>query len=256
LANHHDQKGSAVSDPRVQRTLLFVSITGGIMFFLALVLLDMFPPPSPGNSAEWWVSFWSTDTQLKRVGIICGLMSPMGLLAMYVVLLQQLKRIEGGESLAYVVFGAGVFAMVPGVVIPFAVWSPLVYRPETLEPHLTQTLSDLGWLTFFLPWPALVQFVALAFAVFRDREEKVFPRWFGYLSMWVGLLAIPGGTILFFKSGVLAWNGLLPWWVALAAALAFGPPMYILLFKTIGRQLAQETAIAVETAGAAVGRST
>jgi hypothetical protein len=231
--------------------MLFVALVGGGLFFLALVLCDLFPPPSPGNSAEYWVSFWSADIQLKRVGIICGLMSPMFLITMYVVIFQQLKRIEGNESLAYVLFGTGVLSLVPGTIIPFLVWSPLVYRPDALEPHLTRALTDLGMFTFFLPWPAIVQFVTIALAVFRDREEKVFPRWFGYLNLWVALIAVPGGTLYFFKSGPMAWNGLLPWWVALAGVGIWGVAAFVLLFRATGAQLAQDVAVPAEGAAAA-----
>lgn len=229
------------------------------MFFLALLLCDLFPPPSPGNSAAFWVSFWSTDIQLKRVGLICGLLAPMGLITLYVVIFQQLRRIEDNEALACTQFGAGVLALVPGIIIPFLVWSPLVYRPDTLEPHLTQTLTDLGMFSFFVPWPAIIQMVAFAFAVFRDHEQKVFPRWFGYLNLWVALIAIPGGTLYFFKNGPMAWNGLLPWWVALVGAGVWGVPVFILLFRAIGQQLGQEAAgpaEGVETRGAAIDRST
>lgn len=240
-------------DTRLQRTMLFLAMGGGGLFLAALVLCDLIPPPSPGNSAQFWVSFWSKDVQLTRLGVICGLLVPVGTIPLYVLIFQQLRRIEGAAALAYVQLIAGVYALVPGTTIPFLAWSPLVFRPDALEPRLTQALSDLGMFSFFLPWPAIIQFVAFGFAIFMDQQEKVFPRWFGYLNLWVALIAIPGGTILFFKGGPMAWNGLLPWWVALAALVAWGAPFFVVMFRAISSQEAEQVATEVE--GAAVGRS-
>ena len=147
-------------DHAVQRKMLIFAMVGGGLFFLALLLCDLVPPPSPGNNAEFWVSFWSANTQLKRVGMICGLMAPMGLVGLFVVIFQQLRRVEGNATLAYTQLVAGVLSLVPGIVIPFLVWSPLVFRPGTLEPRLTQTLTDLGMFSFFVPWPAIIAFTA------------------------------------------------------------------------------------------------
>jgi hypothetical protein len=48
----------------------------------------------------------------------------------------------------------------------------------------------------------------------------VFPRWYGYLSLWCTLIWVSGGLTMFFKSGVFAWNGLISWWaVAISYAI-------------------------------------
>jgi hypothetical protein len=35
--------------------------------------------------------------------------------------------------------------------------------------------------------------------------------------LWCALLFCPGGTIVFFKSGPMAWNGVIAWWVVIVA---------------------------------------
>lgn len=54
----------------------------------------------------------------------------------------------------------------------------------------------------------------------RHRHARpVFPRWVAWYNIWVGLLLLPASLIIFFKTGILAWTGLLGFWIP---ASAFG----------------------------------
>src|SRR5207248_2123003 len=76
---------------------------------------------------------------------------------------------------------------------------------------------DFGWILFLFLWPPFTMwFVAVGIAMLCDSPSSpVFPRWCGYLSLWAAFLTVPAGCMLFFKSGPLAWNGLIALYIPL-----------------------------------------
>ncbi|MHB8693131.1 MAG: hypothetical protein ACYDHH_17985, partial [Solirubrobacteraceae bacterium] len=125
----------------------------------------------------------------------------------------QMRRIErDAPVLSLTQFAAGT-----GGILLFLMeaifWSVAAYRPNR-DPQITLVLNDIAW--FFTVMPValiIVQALTIGIVILSDRTEVVFPRWLGYFNMWVAVLYIPGGTIIFFKNGPLAWNGVLAFWV-------------------------------------------
>lgn len=62
--------------------------------------------------------------------------------------------------------------------------------------------------------PFLFTLVSIAVATFVDDSDKpVFPRWFGWFSLFALIAFLPGQTLFFFRSGLFAWNGIFGWWM-------------------------------------------
>ena len=54
-------------------------------------------------------------------------------------------------------------------------------------------------------------------AAFIDQgKPRTFPRWYGYYCGWYMLLDLPTCMLYFLKTGPIAYNGLLTFWLALA----------------------------------------
>jgi hypothetical protein len=71
-------------------------------------------------------------------------------------------------------------------------------------------------------------------AILLDNADvPAYPRWAGYLSIWAAVLIIPGGMITFFKTGVLAWNGLIALYVPVFAFFIWVLTMTVLTIKNI-----------------------
>jgi len=217
-------------------------VVGALGFLCAaIVLCHLLPPPAPANTPGQWSEFWSANVGLKRLGIICGLLGGAGFPFLIVVMFLQLKRIDGTSApLAYLQLAAGLLTGFPALIFPWMAWSPLVFRAGALSPDVAQAFTDIGMFSFFLPWPGLVQIFAVGFCVLRAREQK-FPRWYGYLSFWVAVSLVPGGTLYFFKSGPLAWNGLLPWWVGVSAVVIWVLASLFTLFRAVAATEREET---------------
>lgn len=110
-----------------------------------------------------------------------------------------------------------------GLLLPTVVMFPTVcaqaalYRDDR-SPEVSQALNDVFWLSFVgIVGNFVLQGLILAAATFSDPDQSVFPRRFGYVSLWYALLAMPGAAIFLFHDGPLAWNGFLAWWIPLVA---------------------------------------
>jgi len=71
-------------------------------------------------------------------------------------------------------------------------------------------------------------------AVLIDKRPRpVFPRWLGYVNIWLALMFTPASFLVFFKTGPLAWNGVLVWWVPVTAFLLWFVPNFVFLLKAV-----------------------
>ncbi len=66
-----------------------------------------------------------------------------------------------------------------------------------------------------------------------QHEQPIFPRWVGYFNIWVAVLFIPGGLLTFFKTGPVAWNGLLAFWMPVVVFFAWYIVMFFVLRTVI-----------------------
>lgn len=79
-------------------------------------------------------------------------------------------------------------------------------------------------------------------ALIDRRTNPVFPRWFGYLNFVLGFLLIPGAFVYLFKTGPLAWNGRLAYWIPSMVYLVWKVATPIVLLRAIKSE-ETETAI-------------
>lgn len=215
--------------PALQRTLAWSGAGFVLLLFPAMIMIGLLPPMSPLRTAEEVAVFWSTDTGLKRCGLVimlaaAGLQAPLGALVAV-----RIKQMEGRYPvLAYVqLIGSGL--AVVAILMPTFAFAAASYRPER-DPQITQALNDLGWLPFVMNWPAAtIQCLAIGFAIFAA-QQSIWPRWFGYWNVWCGFVFAAGGLVVLFKDGVFAWNGLLAFWLV---AVFFGIWFLVLTWQLL-----------------------
>jgi hypothetical protein len=205
------------------------------------ILAGLLPPPSPAETAQQVVELYAHNTNGLRLGIVVVQVAG-GLLGPWVAAITaQLKRIEGPDSpLAYTNLGLGMLTLVVFVLPPMA-WQAAAFRSER-DAASVQALHDAGWLAFIgvFSFPT-IQCLAIAVCVLIDPAQRVLPRWFGYFSLWVGLGFAPAATIYFFKSGPLAWNGIVPWWLPIGVFFAWMAVSTFVIRAAIYRQEAHDS---------------
>jgi hypothetical protein len=118
------------------------------------------------------------------------------------------------------------------------VWAWAAFRPGQISPELTRSINDFAWLVFLFPYPPFsLWLVAIAVSILRDNSQTpTFPRWAAYYSLWTAALFAPAGFIIFFKTGPLAFNGFLAFYVALGVFLVWLLVMTALAVKAIDQE--------------------
>lgn len=185
-----------------------------VVFFAGAIMAGLIPPPDATDSAEQIATFWQTDTDVKRAGLVLmmiagGLSAPFSVAVAMVI-----KRIEGAFSpLTYLALMGGALGVV-AILLPTMLFMGPAFRPESRPPEITYALMDLAVIPFIINYPpALIQFVALGLGILSARgDDPPVPRWVGWYSIWTAFLFIPGAFLLFFKTGAWAWDGFLSFW--------------------------------------------
>jgi len=209
-----------------------------LVFFIGFwPVAGFMPPPSPNAGAAEIAAFYRDNTTSIRLGLVLGMFAASLLGPWSAGISVQLKRIEGQHSpLTYTQLVLG--AALPLIFIfPMMTWEVAAFRPGR-PPDQTLLLNDLAWLPFVgvvftgVPWA-----LAIALAILKDaRPVPIFPRWSGYLTLWVTLIFVPGCLCVFFKTGPFGWNGVLTFWMVILVFALWLLTFSWLMLAAIGRQ--------------------
>lgn len=200
----------------IHRGSVWCCLAGLVLFFAGLLMADLLPPLSPHSSAGQIALHWRTNTDLRRFGLLLITFAGVMIAPFVAVTSAQMKRIEGATApLSYLQLGTG-FLLVVAFIVPGYLMEVEAFR-SARAPSEVLLINDTAWILFVGMFPPFFfQCLAIAGACFLDQQQTIFPRWLGYLNVWVALIFVPAGLIYFFKTGPFAWNGIFPFWVALA----------------------------------------
>ena len=227
---------------RAQRLCVWSGVAFMALFFVGFGVVARFiPPPSPTLEPEAVATLYRDHADGIRLGMVLSLYALVLYVPWSAVISVQLKRIEGQHApLAYAQLALG--AGLPVAFFPSLYhFANAAFRPER-SPEIVVALNDQGWLPFTgIIYAIVVQNLLIAYGVLSDkRPVPVFPRWFGYFSLWTALLYCPAGLDVFFTAGPLAWDGLFTWWLSLVAFFLWLIVTTVLLLRAIARQEVEE----------------
>lgn len=191
---------------------LFV-VTVGI-----LAIAQFLPLHEPTFDAETIAAIYQDTPVRIRFGMIALMFGAMLFLPFAAALADQISQFEGRTGPISILAGLGGFSL--GMFGFYsAIWYLiLAFRPER-SPELSLLLSDAAWLQLVGGASlCLPLFLAVAIVAFSDkRHAPLFPRWFGWASVFFVLSAIPSSQLVFFfRSGPLAWDGVIGFWLPTA----------------------------------------
>jgi hypothetical protein len=108
------------------------------------------------------------------------------------------------------------------------------YRPE-LDPNTLQLFNDMAWLIIIGMFPpGVLQFAVLGYCILQDKNPvKRYPRWLGYLNIWIALLSMPGALLPFFHDGPFTWRGLIGFWMVAVAFFTWIITMWWMTLRAI-----------------------
>ena len=231
-------------EQKVQRVLIWTGPAMVLLWLGAFVFIAGFIPPSaPSDSATEVVLRYTRDHNAIKLGMVISMLGSALLVPWAVAISGQLKRIDGAKALADVQMVSCALLSLE-FITPIGVWMAAAFRYDDRAPDVTQALHDLGWILFVtVIWSMWIQLLAIGAAILIDRSpEPVLPRWLGYLQIWVAILVLPAGIVLFFKNGPFAWNGLVGIYLPLVAYVIWIIATTVVVDRALVRQIAQANA--------------
>ena len=202
-----------------------------IFFVVFFPVTKAEPPPHP-----WWsdaqVAAWFQQNHhglLIGFGIIfavAGMTAPQNALIAY-----SMRRMSVSRAFAYSYLVMYSLSAIPGLLLLCVALS--VGAMQTgLDPAATHWLFDFAFLSYIGTMGVfLVGSLVWMLAILLDKN-LVMPTWFGYLNLCNALTEVVVAPAWIFHTGVLAWNGLISWWVNM---VVFG--IYTGAFITLLRNL-------------------
>jgi hypothetical protein len=203
----------------------------GLIF---VVLTRVMPPPRPDVGPEQVVAFFAAHSLTIRIGF--------GLLMIFIgftgvangLIALQIKRMSVSPVFAYGYIAALVVGALPGCLLAAFSFIAAAFRPDR-DPQLTAMLYDLGLLSFVGSLGCFAtQNTVLALAIFLDRND-ILPKWLAYMSIWMIVTELLAGPVFIFKSGPLAWNGSISFYIGTAVFVVWQICIIRLLYSAIKR---------------------
>ena len=195
------------------------------------------PPTPPSLGAQEVADMFRSNTIPIRIGMVLMVIGTTFYLPWTMILSDLIKEIEGKSYfLSGTQLTGGILAMLI-LFIPSYNWTAAAFRPER-NPEITQIFVDQGWLIFITAFPPFVlQNVAIAIAIFIDkRPAPAFPRWVGYVMLWVSAAYLPAVMAFFLKTGPFAWDGLFVWWIPVGMFTLWFAALVPYAYKAVMRQ--------------------
>jgi hypothetical protein len=228
------------------KTRLFGAWCG--LFYCVILLVGwwviggFFPLHKPSAGPEEIAAFFRDDVTGIRIGMVLVMWSAAVFLPFAATLADYIAQIEGGTGpLSRIAQMAG-FSNAMLTFYPAMFWIINAFRPDVRSPELIYLLNDIGWLQFIGGLAlAMPMFLVVAVVALNDKNpDPVFPRWSGFASIFVFLLLLPDQLLFFFKSGPLAWNGLIAFWIPVTVFCGFFFMMFYLLRRAALRERAAQ----------------
>lgn len=217
--------------------LWFVPFFGGLFMLAFWNFQGFFPPLSPAMSAEEVAAFYRDNLGHVRASMILCNIIGVSLIPFFTVVVAQMMRMQSASRvfaysyLVAVVNGATMFALAD------LFWLIAAYRPER-DPQLTMLLNDLAWFAFITPVGfVMVQNFCLAMAVYLDKGVKrIFPVWVGHFNIVIALLMAPSAFAVMHKTGPMAWDGSISFWLHMGAYGIYVAVMFLVVRSALQKQ--------------------
>jgi len=218
----------------------------GLVYLVAFVfLLQQVPLKNPAWSAEQ-VAQWYVDNQGRiKWGAVLASWSGAFMMPILAVVSVQMARVETGGwkiwSALSLVSGAlmSLFLMLPPMF-----WGVAAYTAPRKDSEVTTLMHELASLTmtttdqFYIFLWIGVTVIALRPAT-QLVKNNPFPRWWGYLSLWITIMFEAGAIAFIPRSGPFAWNGLLVFWSPLTLFTVWITIQCWLIFRALRAQVAE-----------------
>jgi len=222
--------------PSLVRKVELVSAWCGIVYLTLLfggwfLAAGFYPMHKPSAGAAEIAHIFQVNSFRIRIGMVIVMVAATTFIPFGAAMAERVARFEAPRRTMTYTFVMSAFSNAMFTFYPPLWWIIASYRANVRSADLTYLLNDIGWLQFLggldliLPMFLIIPVVALT----DRRPVPIFPRWVGYLNLFVFVIVLPGQLMFFFYSGPFAWNGLVGIWIPLAGFAAWFLAMFYCL---------------------------
>lgn len=217
-----------------------VYATLGLIFWA--IIAGYMPAPSEALHGDGIKEFFLADQTRIRVGMVGYIAIGAFYVPWSIVVARVIRRIEGPYGVLNRIEFFGGIATTFVTLFSGVMWLAASFRTAERSAGEIQLLSDVGWFIFDCTFMVTsLQLVALGTAILLDKRPTPYlPQWMAWLSFLTAASFLPLVAMPFFKTGPLAWNGLINYWVALGLFFAVIYSLTYYLFGAIKRIEAEE----------------
>lgn len=171
-----------------------------------------------------------------------------------------LWRLEGGSRIITLVAILSALTVPIIMLLDTAFWAAAVYRAGSIDPQIVQALNDAAWFGAIFFWPVMLTFWPLTGYLIRRSQGQpgALPKWSGTMSYILAPTQVLWLGGVFTKSGPFAMNGLLGYWIPLAAWGSYCVVLSVSMYRALGRSwdLVEDPASRAMLAGSGASRRT
>jgi|KBSSwiStaDraftv2_1062776.scaffolds.fasta_scaffold09997_6 hypothetical protein len=226
-------------DGSKQRILLvwmwvFSIAQGAVLFSVVRV----FPPPDPTWPAQRLAEWYHGHSTAILIGAMILGWTSGSMIQFAVVLWHQARRVEIGAKIWSTLILVSCSITAVFIAILGLCFGTAAYGAGR-APEITELMHQFGVL-FMVTTDQLYigAWVALAIVCFTtpDARDNPFPRWWGWATAWTIILLEPGAVAFLFKTGPLAVNGFLAFWIPVIAFGLWSAGQTILIWRALPTQ--------------------
>lgn len=197
-----------------------------------LILPGWLPPPSPALPGPETAAMFQNNIAL-RIGMVVMIGASMFMFGLPAVVSAQMRRMEGkNHVLADIQFATVIIAAIT-VLLAGMFWTAMAWRPNVAQDVIV-AFNDLGWFIIVSNGPpVIVQELVIGICILMNRDKAVYPRWVGYANLWMAALTVPALGSFFFKTGPLAWDGFIGFWIPVPLYFVGWLIMYFMTLRAI-----------------------
>ncbi|MCV7261030.1 hypothetical protein [Mycobacterium shimoidei] len=198
-------------------------------------LTRVMPPPRPDVTADQMVNFLHQHALTIQIGFAL-LMIVIGFAGVANgIVVFEIKRMSVSPAFGYAYMGALAVGALPGCLMAAISFLTAVFRPDR-GTEIVALLYELTFLSFVGSLGCFsTAYLVFAIAILLDRNE-VFPKWLAYISIWQIVTELLAAPVFIFRSGPLAWNGSISFWMGTAIFAFWQVCLIVLLKKAVERQ--------------------
>jgi hypothetical protein len=234
---------------RSQRAILWWGIGMAVVYTFALIfLLQQVPTKNPAWTAQQVADFYAQNQSKIKWGAVLASWTGAFMMPVLAVITVQMARVETGGwkiwSVLSLVSGAMMSLL---LMLPPLFWGVAAYTAPRKDPEVTALMHELATLTLTTTDQYYIfMWVGVTVIALRPATQLVknnpFPRWWGYLSLWITIMFEAGAVAFVPRSGPFAWNGLLVFWSPLTLFGVWITVQSWLVFRALRAQAAEPTA--------------